>query len=104
MNRKSVVPLLAGLLAVAIAGGCNQQQNSTKPEATNAAKPVGEAAISGPPPAECRKFADELAQAVESGSLHPLNQKIDWPALLARATAGVPAPPDLQKEFIERGW
>jgi tetratricopeptide (TPR) repeat protein len=54
-------------------------------------------------PAECRKFADEFLQAVESGKLNKVNEKFNWPALLDRATAGIDAQPILQTQFKESG-
>lgn len=98
---------LACLIAAGI-GGCGSREPASKPAAAESgsppvSKPMASTPAAEASPAECRKFADEFLQAVETGKLNRLNEKFNWPALLDRATAGIEAPPQLQKPFKQNG-
>jgi tetratricopeptide (TPR) repeat protein len=97
-----------GIALSAGPGGCGRHETAPESSTTGSSSaPVATATPAKPAPqaspAECRKFADEFLQAVETGKLNRLNEKFNWPALLDRATAAIQAPPQTQKPFKENG-
>lgn len=115
--QNRLTPFALGLggaaLTVMLLGGCGSDHKAADSEppasanrdsekiATSDAPKVDSAKNASP--AECRKFADEFLQAVETGKLNKVNEKFNWPAMLERATAGIDAKPEVRKLFSENG-
>ncbi|HEX4149479.1 MAG TPA: hypothetical protein VHY20_10845, partial [Pirellulales bacterium] len=96
---------LAALGCALSLAGCGQQPPpaAAAPAAAGTAKAAAPPVVAGPLLEECRRFAEEFLKAAGSGKSNRLNELINWPALLGRATQGIAAPPASQQRFIERG-